>query len=110
MKGYKEDQAGEDIRAEDVIQAANLVWYMKAEIRTWQDKTTAGIPTYGNCTGCYWRGLVGMICMHCESKGKKRSTYQVLKVEDKIMDSRWVTGYFRKGHKVTKANRKHRWI
>ena len=51
-----------------------------------------------------------MVCMHCKSKGKKRSTYQVLKVEQKILDSRWVAGYFKKGHKITKANRKHRWI
>ena len=35
MKGYTEDQAGQDIRAEDVIQATNLVSYMRAEIRTW---------------------------------------------------------------------------
>ena len=86
MKGYTEDQAGQDIRAEDVIQAANLVWYMRAEIRTWQDKTTAGIPTYGNCTKCYWGGPVGMVCTHCVGKGKKRPTYQVVKVEHKILD------------------------
>ena len=83
---------------------------MIAEIRTWQDKTTAGIPAYGNCTECYWGGPVGMVCTHCESKGEKKSTYQVLKVEHKILDSHWVAGYFKKGHKNAKANRKHRWI
>ena len=107
MKGYTEDQAGQDIQAEDVIQAANLVWYTRAEIRTWQDKTTTGIPTYGNCTECYWGGPVGMVCTHCVGKGKKRPTYQVVKVEHKILDSCWVAGYFKKGHKIAKADRKH---
>ena len=31
---YTEDQAGQDIRDEDVIQAENSVWYTKAEIKT----------------------------------------------------------------------------
>ena len=51
-----------------------------------------------------------MVCTHCEGKGEKKPTYQVLKVEEKILDSHWVTGYFKKGHKVTEADRKHRWI
>ena len=51
-----------------------------------------------------------MVCTHCESKGETRSTYQVLEVAHKIMDSHWVTGYFKKGHEVAKADRKHRWI
>ena len=51
-----------------------------------------------------------MVCMHCESMCAKRPTYQVLKVDQKILDSHWVRGYFKKGHKITKANRKHRWI
>ena len=95
-EGYTKDQASQDIRAEDVIQAANSVWYMRAEIRTWQEKTTAGIPTYGNCTTCYWGGPVGMVCTHCKSKGEKRPTYQVLKVGQKILGSHWVMGYLRK--------------
>ena len=51
-----------------------------------------------------------MVCMHCEGKGEKKPTYQVLKVEEKILESRWVTGYFKKGHKVAMADWKHRWI
>ena len=35
IQRYTEDQAGQDIRDEDVIQATNLVWYTKAEIKTW---------------------------------------------------------------------------
>ena len=50
IQQYTEDQAGQDIQEEDIIQAANAVWYTKAEIKTWRDKTTTGIPTYGNCT------------------------------------------------------------
>ena len=110
VKGYTEDQAGQDIRAKDVIQAKNLVWYTWAKRRAWQEKTTAGIPTCGNCTDCYWGGPVGMVCMHCKGKGEKKPTYQVLKVEEKILDSCWVTGYSKKGHEVAKADRKHRWI
>ena len=48
--------------------------------------------------------------MHCEGKGEKKPTYQVFQVREKLLDLRWVAGYFRKGHEVTKADRKHRWI
>ena len=108
--GYTEDQAGQDIRAEDVIQANNLVWYTWAERRAWSEKTTAGIPTYGNCTNCCWGGPVGMVCTHCKGKDEKKPTYQVLQVGDKLMDSRWVTKFYKKGHEVTSADRKHRWL
>ena len=107
---YTEDQAGQDIRDEDVIQAENSVWYTKAEIKTWRDKTTAGIPTYGNCVNCYWGGPVGLKCTHCDGKIIKDPTYQVHELRRKILDSRWVTGYFERGHDVAKADRKHRWI
>ena len=51
-----------------------------------------------------------MVCMHCKSKGEKRPASQVLKVDQKILDLFWVTGYFKRGHGITKADRKHRWI
>ena len=72
MKGYTKDQASQDktFGPEDVIQAKNLVWYTWAERRAWQEKTTAVIPTYSNCTNCYW-GPVGMVCMDCEGRAKK---------------------------------------
>ena len=107
---YTEDQAGQDIRDEDVIQAENLVWYTKAEIKTWRDKTTAGIPTYGNCVSCYWGGPVGLECTHCDGKITKSPAYQVHESRGKILDSRWVARYFERGHDVAKADRKHRWI
>ena len=51
-----------------------------------------------------------MVCMHCKGKDKKKPTYQVLQVGDKLMDSCWVMKFYKKGHKVTKADRKHRWL
>ena len=110
VKGYTVDQAGQDIRDEDVIQAANSVWYTKAEIKTWRDKTTAGIPTYGSCVRCYWGGPVGLKCTHCDGKITRNLTYQVHESRGKILDSHWVARYFEKGHDVAKANRKHRRI
>ena len=110
LKGYTEDQAGQDIRDKDVIQAVNSVWYTKAEIKTWRDKTIAEIPTYGNCINCYWGGPVGMHCTHCDGEIIKNLTYQVRESRGKILDSRWVMRYFKRGHDITKANRKHRWI
>ena len=71
MKGYTEDQASKDIQAEDVIQAANMVWHMKEEMKTWRDKTTAGIPTYGNCTEFFWVGPVGIICTRVRARVKR---------------------------------------
>ena len=105
-----QDQAGQDIRDEDVIQAANSVWYTKAEIKTWWDKTTAGIPTYANSTNCYWGGPVGLKCTHCDGKIIKNLKYQVRESIGKTLDLRWVAGYFERGHDVAKADRKHRWI
>ena len=75
VQGYTEDQAGQDIQAEDVIHAKNLVWYTWDERRAWQEKTTTGISAYGNCTDCYWGGPVGMLCMHCEGKGRQKPKY-----------------------------------
>ena len=51
-----------------------------------------------------------MVCAHCKGKDEKKPTYQVLQVGDKLMDSRWVTKFYKKGHEVTKADRKHRWL
>ena len=39
--GYTEDQAGQNIRAEDIVQADNSVWYMCAKMRAWSEKTAA---------------------------------------------------------------------
>ena len=70
--------------AEDVVQADNSVWYTWAERRAWSEKTTAGIPTYGNCTDCYWGGPVGMVCMHCKGKGEEKPIFEVMQVGDKL--------------------------
>ena len=110
MVGYTEDQAGQDIWVEDVVQADNSVWYMWAERRAWSKKTTAGIPTYGNCTDCYWGGPVGMVCMHCKGRGEEKPIFEVMQVGDKLMDLRWVTKFHKRGHEVAKADRKHRWL
>ena len=110
VQGYTEDHAGQDIRDEDIVEAANSVWYMKAEIKAWRDKTTAGIPTYGNCVNCYWGGPVGLKYTHCDGKIMKILTYQVQELRGKILDSRWVVRHFERGHDVAKADRKHRWI
>ena len=49
-----------------------------------------------------------MICTHCKGKDEKKPTYQVLQVGDKLMDSRRVTKFYKKGQEVAKADRKQR--
>ena len=40
----------------------------------------------------------------------KNPTYQVCELRGKILDSCWVAWYFKRGHNIAKADRKHRWI
>ena len=74
VQGYTEDQAGQAIQAEDVIHAKNLVWYMGREKGLAREDHHRDI-TYGNCTDCYWGRPVGMLCMHCEGKGRQKPKY-----------------------------------
>ena len=48
--------------------------------------------------------------MHCKGKGRQKPTYEVMQVGEKLMDSCWVARYFKKGHDVAKADRKHKWL
>ena len=59
VRNYTEDQAGMDIWDQDVLQAANGMYYMTQEIETWKVKNTQDVPTYGNCNRCYQSGPVG---------------------------------------------------
>ena len=49
VRNYAEDQAGMNIRKEDVVQARNSWYYTSLEIETWKVKNTQDMPTYGNC-------------------------------------------------------------
>ena len=46
---YTEDQAGMDIRKEDVLQAENGMYYTPQEIEAWKVTNTQDLPTYDNC-------------------------------------------------------------
>ena len=51
-----------------------------------------------------------MVCMHCKGRGEEKPILEVMQVGDKLMDSHWVTKFHKRGHKVAKADRKHRWL
>ena len=51
-----------------------------------------------------------MVCTHCQGRGKEKPIFEVMQVGDKLMDLRWVTKFHKRGHKVTKADHKHRWL
>ena len=65
---YAEDQAGMDIRKEDVEQARNGMYYTSQEIETWKVKNTQDLPTYGNCERCCRSGPIGTECSQCEER------------------------------------------
>ena len=62
VRNYTEDQAGMDIRKEDVVQARNGWYYTSQEIETWKVKNTQDMPTYGNCGRCGQGGPIGSEC------------------------------------------------
>ena len=46
-----------------------------------------------------------MVCTHCQ-----KPIFEVMQVGDKLMDLRWVAKFHKRGHEVTKADRKHMWL
>ena len=68
VRNYTEDQAGMDIRKEDIVQARNGWYYTSQEIETWKVKNTQDLPTYGNCVQCGQGGPIGTECSQCEER------------------------------------------
>ena len=66
VRNYTKDQAGKDIWDEDVLQAANGMYYMTEEIEAWKVKNMLEMPTYGNCYKCYWGGPINEACLECD--------------------------------------------
>ena len=65
VRYYTEDQAGMDIRKEDVLQAKNGMYYTPQEIEAWKVKN---MQMYGNCERCCRSGPIGTKCSQCEEK------------------------------------------
>ena len=51
-----------------------------------------------------------MHALQGQGQGKEKPIFQVMQVGDKLMDSRWVAKFHKRGHEVAKADRKHRWL
>ena len=117
VRNYTEDQAGMDIRKEDVVQARNGWYYTSQEIETWKAKNTQDMPTYGNCGRCGQGGPIGTECSRCVERppregevtaGAGRPVYQLLQMDDMFLDSRLIAEIYGKGHDVAKADTRHR--
>ena len=70
IKSYTEDQAGQDIRPEDVVRPTNHCWCIGGNDinehgRCWTQKSRARRPTYGSCIVCMDAGPVGQTCLKC---------------------------------------------
>ena len=117
VRNYTEDQAGMDIRKEDVVQARNGWYYTSQEIETWKVKNTQDMPMYGNCGRCGQGGPIGTECSQCMERppmkgevvtGAGRPVYQLFQIDDMFLDSRLIAEIYGKGHDVDKADTRHR--
>ena len=117
VQNYTEDQAGMNIRKEDVVQARNGWYYTSQEIEAWKVKNTQDLPTYGNYVQCGQGRPIGMECSQCEERplmkggvatGTVRQIYHLFQVEDMFFDSRLIAETYGKGHDVAKADTQHR--
>jgi hypothetical protein len=78
----------------------------------WIQKTTAGCPTYGNCSICYRSGPTGMACGFCN---KKWAGYLIMSINrngsPQIIDAQWLAGQLNKrDHVDAMANRIASWL
>ena len=105
-----------DIPDEDVLQAANGMYFTSQEIETWKVKNTQDMQTYGNCGRCYRSGPIGTKCSLCKEKplmvrgeavGLVWPSYRLMQVEDMFLDSRLIAEIYGKGRDVAKADTWH---
>jgi hypothetical protein len=85
--GYTEDQEGQDIHPEDVVRPGNRRYVIKCspEVQSWKNKSTARIPTYGNCSRSFSSGLAARICTICNEE--QSGSYIMYYGQDRILDS-----------------------
>lgn len=116
VKGYTEDQRGQDIRDQDVIRAANGKWFTFDECLHFKEKSFQRAPTYGTCPRCWMSGPLNLFCRECMEKrtgGRPIHGFVVMKLTHgcdgkghKIMDSVTLATWLKKGHQVAKVDRK----
>jgi hypothetical protein len=110
LKTYTPDQAGQAIRQEDVIRAANGHYYEEAEVHQWKDKSMMHCPTYGNCEHCMSGGPLGEYCNFCSFD---TGHYAICKINrtQHILDSEYVAEHLGQGfEQYVAANRAVAWI
>ena len=109
---YTPDQAGLDIRDEDVVRPHNHRFTVRGdnEASGWKVKSRPRCPTYGNCELCYKSGPVAKMCNDC---GRSDTThgyiYKIQKANDVIYDAMAIAAIFHKGHETAKADRIYFW-
>ena len=111
-KHYTADQAGLDIRREDVVRPDNHRFTTKEEYEyeSWYLRSRPAIPTYGNCTNCYKSGPVGKGCNECGNAANLEDGYVYKIARDTegvqvIYDAMAVAAIFGRGHETAKADR-----
>ena len=109
---YTADQAGLDIRREDVVRPDNHRFITKDEYEdeSWYLRSRPGIPTYGNCTNCYKSGPVGKGCNECGNAPNLEDgyVYKIARDTDGVQvvyDAMAVAAIFGRGHETAKADR-----
>ena len=113
---YTVDQEGQDIREEDVVHAANGIFFTEDELKRFSEKSSFGVPTYGNCHGCWSSGPVGKKCRECNAPGYHFVYLPVMVCRHRCMfdhkwvDAEWLSMQLAKGqHEIAKADQCAAW-
>jgi hypothetical protein len=116
VRGYTEDQAGMDIRPDDVARPFNHRYSLGPGSDVAGDdfrlKNVDRAPTYGSCWMCRKSGPLGIIC------DNPRCGDEVYKVvfmyndngERVVVDSIWISEVFEAGHRTAKADQRKTWL
>jgi hypothetical protein len=111
VKNCTPDQAGEDIREEDVVRPSNHRCCElsnskhAAEMGTWKEKSNPSAPTHGSCIRCMKSGPLGKSCIECFNDVGVRTGCRMMCHHQKTLDSVTLAEIFRQGHEVAKADR-----
>lgn len=110
VTGYTDDQAGLDIRDEDVVRPLDHIYAEQgsAETYTWKIKSNGRCPTYGNCRNCTKSGPVDKICNDCQTFNGFHPRYEI-KISEcyRIMDAQTLAESLDMGHEIARADRKY---
>jgi hypothetical protein len=110
LVNYTEDQAGLDMREEDVVRPVNRKWTNRygKEQKSWRKKSNGHCQTYGSCQNCFKSGPVGKYCNECYLPNARIQPGYVMLVSSDYMamlDSVTIAEMLNRPHDTAKRDR-----